>query len=406
MDTKLNSKNIPPIDFDSIEIGDIRELAHKITAGDIKTFAELTGDLNPLHLDREFARRTHFRRPVAYGMLSASFISTAIGTLMPGPGALWLSQTLNFLHQAYEGDDIRLVVRVRQKSSATRILVLETVIYNQHNQELITGEAKVRLLKLDLKKEDNMKTKGSMVVLITGGSGGIGAAIARKLAKDGHKVAVNFLHNQAEATRLATEIKSEGGNAIALRADISREDEVRDMFAKVSEALGPIGGLVHAASRPIDPKLFQEMTWDSIQGHLDAQVRGAFLCMQTALPGMLESGGGSVVMIGSVAADSAPPVKQTAYVVAKAALTALAKSLAVEYGPKNIRVNIVSPGMTQTDMIADLPEKAKEIARMQTPLRRLGEPEDIADVVSFLLSPAARHITGENIRVCGGSVML
>lgn len=394
-----------PLDFDSIKVGDRRELAHKITAQDIQGFANLTGDNNPLHLDEEFAKRTYFRKPVVYGMLSASFISTVIGTLMPGPGALWISQTLNFLRQAYEGDNIRVVVRVKQKSHATRILVLETVIYNQQNQELITGEAKVRLL--TLKKEGlSMKVKETMVVLVTGASRGIGAAVASKLASDGHKVVINFLHSKAKASQLVGEIKASGGSAIALQADISDKAEVEAMFTKAAEMLGPIEGLVHNASKPIILKPFQDMTWESVQEHLDVQVRGAFLCMQAALSNMLAAGGGSVVVIGSVAADSVPPTQQTGYVVAKSALAALARSLAIEYGPKNIRVNVVSPGMTQTDMIAELPERAKELTRMQTPLRRLAKPEDIAGVVSFLLSPAAWHITGENIRVCGGSVML
>ena len=127
---------VMPLDFDSIKAGDTRELTHKITAQDIQSFADLTGDNNPLHLDEDFAKHTHFRKPVVYGMLSASFISTIIGTLLPGPGALWLSQTLNFLHQAYEGNIIRVVARVKQKSIATRILVLETVIYNQQGKKL------------------------------------------------------------------------------------------------------------------------------------------------------------------------------------------------------------------------------------------------------------------------------
>ena len=92
--------------------------------------------------------------------------------------------------------------------------------------------------------------------------------------------------------------------------------------------------------------------------------------------------------------------------MAKSALAALARCLAVEYGPKGILVNVVAPGMTQTDMTARLPEKAKLLTQMQTPLRRLAEPSDIADVVAFLLGPGARHITGETIRVCGGGVML
>lgn len=401
-----DGRTIAPVDFGAIHVGDQRELVHTITAQDIERFADATGDRNPLHLDEEFAKRTPFRKPVVYGMLSASFLSTVIGTLMPGPGALWLSQTLQFLHQAYVGDTIRVVVRVKQKSPATRILVLETVISNQAHQALITGEAHVRLLEVQQKEQSFTNTTHSMVVLITGARRGIGAAIARALASDGHKVVINFLHGEDDALRLVKEITESGGEAIAVQADVSRKDEVARLFATATERFGPIQGLVHNAARPIHLQTFHDMTWESAQEHLDVQVKGAFLCAQAALPHMIAGGGGAVVMIGSVAADAVPPAQQTGYAVAKAALAALARSLAVELGPKNIRVNVVSPGMTQTDMIAELPDRAKELTRMQTPLRRLGKPEDVAQAVAFLLSPGAGHITGENLRVCGGSVMV
>src|SRR5206468_11500179 len=117
---------------------------------------------------------------------------------------------------------------------------------------------------------------------------------------------------------------------------------------------------------------------------------------------MLQSEGGSIVFLGSIVADGTPPAQQLGYTVAKAGLSALARSLAVELGPKGIRVNVVSPGMTRTSMIETLPEKARMLAKAQAPLRQLADPLDIAQSVVFLLSPAASHITGETIRVCGG----
>ncbi|MCX6008161.1 MAG: SDR family oxidoreductase, partial [Chloroflexi bacterium] len=154
------------------------------------------------------------------------------------------------------------------------------------------------------------------------------------------------------------------------------------------------------------PMPFDDLEWESIQEQLDVQVKGAFNCARVALPRMLEAQSGTLVLIGSIYADNVPPTHQMRYVVAKSALAALARCLAVEYGPKGIRINVVAPGMTQTDMIAHLPDKVKMLTRMQTPLRRLAEPVDIANVVAFLLSSAARHLTGETIRVCGGAVML
>ena len=109
--------------------------------------------------------------------------------------------------------------------------------------------------------------------------------------------------------------------------------------------------------------------------------------------------------MGTIYTDGTPPPQQARYVVPKAALTSLARCLAVEYGPLGIRANVMAPGMTQTNMIADLPDKIKMLTKMQAPLRRLAEPADIANGIAFLLSFASRHITGESLRVCGGLMM-
>jgi 3-oxoacyl-[acyl-carrier protein] reductase len=115
---------------------------------------------------------------------------------------------------------------------------------------------------------------------------------------------------------------------------------------------------------------------------------------------------GRIINIGSIVADATPPTNQSAYVVAKASLAALTKSMAVELGPKGITVNLVAPGMTDTMFIGDMPQKARMVTEMQTPMRRLAQPEDIAEVIAFLAGPGGAYVTGETVRVCGGSMML
>ena len=394
-----------PLEFDNIQIGDQAELTHTLTADDLQAFANLTGDRNPLHLDATFAGRTPFRRPIAHGLLSASFISTLIGMHLPGQGALWTSQKLEFLQPAYVGDTIRVVAHVKHKSPATRMLVLEIAITNQNNQRLVAGEATVKALPIE-NKERAVEASEARTVLITGGSGGIGTATARLLAQAGHTVVVHFRRNAEAADRLVADIVARGGHAIALGADVAQAADVTALFAQAAQRAGPIQAVVHCAALPSALSPFTDLTWATVQQQLDVQVQGAFNCVQAALPAMLEAQTGAFVFVGSVAADGAPPLHQADYVIAKAALSALARSVAVEYGPKGIRANVVAPGMIQTAMTAGLPEKARMLTRMQTPLRRLGDPDDVAAVIAFLLSPAARHVTGETLRVCGGSVML
>lgn len=392
------------LDYDKIEVGYSETIIHQISQQDVDAFAALTGDFNPLHLDVEYSRRTHFRKPVVFGMLSASFVSTMIGMMIPGEGALWTSQSFEFLQPAFVGDTIRVIARVIQKSPATRFLVLDVEVKNQFDQTLITGKSTVKVLQPEEEKTSDMNID-KKIILVTGGSKGIGAAACRRLAQDGHKIVVNFSASEAEALQVVRDIQELGGQAIAVRADVSKPEQVESLFREVNDRFGSINEIVHCAAPKAVPKEFQQTTWLDIDAHLNVQLRGAYECARFAIPKMIEMGGGGFVFLGSIFTDGVPPTQQTGYVLAKASLVSFARSLAVEFGSKGIRVNTVSPGMTQTDMIANIPEKTKMLAKMQTPLRRLAEPSDIADVISFLVSPGARHITGETIRVCGGIVM-
>ncbi|MBN2501626.1 MAG: SDR family oxidoreductase [Anaerolineales bacterium] len=389
--------------FEEIQVGDEAAFSRLITQEDVQAFAQLTGDLNPLHLDEGFARRVSYGKPVVYGMLSASFISTMIGMLMPGQGALWTSQTLEFIHPAYVGDTLQVKSSVKQKSPSTRTLVLDVEITNQMGQKLVTGEAKVKMLVLE--EDESMSQNSPKVVLVIGGSRGIGAASARRLAQDGYTVIVNYHRSDIEAKRLVAEIEEAGGKALAFQADVSCREDVENLLSRTQAAAGRVDMLVFCAAPESALKPFEDLPWEAIQHQLDVQIKGAYHCASVFLPGMLEQKSGAIVFIGSIAADGVPPLHQLDYVVAKSALSALARSLAVEYGPKGIRVNVVSPGMTLTERTSHLPEKARLLSKANAPLRRLAEAKDVANTVSFLLSPAAEYITGETIRVAGGIVM-
>lgn len=387
--------------FVRLAVGQAAELTHTLTRADVDAFAGLTGDDNPLHVDPEFAARTQFRRPVVHGMLSASFISTLIGTALPGEGALWLSQSITFQAPAFVGDTLTVRGVVRQKSPATRVLVLDLAVTNQRGEALITGEASVMLPRI--RTPEPMSS--AKVTLITGGSRGIGAAIARRIAAQGRPVAITYRTAEAEAAAVATAIVHDGGRALALRVDLRDDAAVARAVAEVGERLGPIDALVHSAAPPNPASAFLDLDPAALREQLEVQVGGAQRCCRAVLPAMLASGAGSIVFIGSIAAEGQPPPLQTDYVVAKSALAALARCLAGEFGPKGIRVNVVAPGMTQTERIDALPEKARLLARMQAPLRRLGEADDVAAAVAFLLGPEARHITGVTLPVCGGAIM-
>jgi 3-oxoacyl-[acyl-carrier protein] reductase len=398
--------------LEQVSVGQTFELVHTVTLADVKAFANLTGDYNPVHVDANFAKRTMFGKQVVHGMLTASFISTMIGMLIPGPGALWTSQTIEFLSPTFIGDIITIVAKVKAKSNSTRMISLEMSIHNQNNTKLIIGDSTVRMLEIaEETRKDHLvmneidKVTEPKVVLVTGGSRGIGAAIATLLASKGHAVVVSYLSAEEEVQTLVKRITEINGRIIAVKGDIANETEVAKLFTAAEKKFGPVQAVVHCAAPNPIPQTFDSLDWQTFQKHVDTQIQGAFHCAKHALPKMTASGTGAFVFLSSIFAEGVPPTHQTAYVTVKAGLAAMARSLAVEYGPKGIRVNVVSPGMTHTEMISNIPDKVKMLAKMNTPLRRLADAEDVAATIDFLLSPAARHITGENIRVCGGVVM-
>jgi 3-oxoacyl-[acyl-carrier protein] reductase len=400
---------MPQDRFDCLRIGQEAEILHIITEADVNSFVRLTGDDNPLHVSSAYAERTTMRKRVVHGMLSASFISTMIGVKLPGEGSLWYEQQLRFLKPVHIGDEIRVWARITAKSASQRIVVLDTVVFDQDGERVIEGEAKVRVLELlrdnmpEVKEKASMEEKG--LIIVTGASRGIGASVARELGLAGFAVGVNYLSNREAAEGVVQDIEQAGGRAAAFQADVTDFEAVQALATQAKENFGPIHGVVNNASGTIAPVDFLHAEWIDFQKHLDVQIKASVHLIQAALPDMIEARDGVVVNIASVFADNLPPAKLAPYVTSKAALRALSRSLATDYGPKGVRVNSVSPGMTQTDLITDVPEKAKMVAKAQTPLRRLGDPEDIAGVVAFLFSDKGRFITGQDIRACGGVVM-
>jgi 3-oxoacyl-[acyl-carrier protein] reductase len=388
--------------WEVLGVGFEASIERAITEADIEAFAALTGDHNPIHLDPSFATRTKVGRPIAHGMLSASFISTVIGTWLPGPGALWTNLSLRFLRPAYAGDTLRVTVRVRHRSEATRTLVLDVSVAGKQEEDLIAGEATVQVL---TPAASDARTLPIGAVLVSGGGRGLGAVIARDLAAAGHAVAINYRADDASAGSVVRAIVDAGGRAIGLRGDVTNQAAVADVVRAAEEALGPIDAVVHCAADASALLVFADLPWDAVAAQFQTQVHGAFNLVKATLPTMRGRGVGRYIFIGSVAADGVPPTHQADYVVAKSALVALARSIAVDHGPDGITANVVAPGMTDAGVSRAMPEKARMVARMQSPTRQLTSPDDVAHTVTFLLSPGARQITGQTIRVAGGSSM-
>ncbi len=394
-------------DFDDIAVGETRSLVRTITQADVRRFVEMTGDDNPLHVDRGFAEQTAFKDIVVHGMLGASFISTVIGTQLPGSGALWVSQNLDFLLPVRLGDELTVSCAVTAKHERERLLDLDTRIVNQNGQTVLTGRGKVKVLVGKPAVAAARPVERPAVAIVTGAAGGIGAAICRRLAADGNAVVINYRRGRDKAEALAAALNGEapGSRAVAVEADISTVEGARRLHDAAARAFGSVGILVNNASPRINPKPFAGLEWRDFQDHLDVQLKGAFLMTKQCTPAMTERRWGRIVNITSQVIEGQPSAGWTSYAVAKASLSMFSRYLAAELGPQGVTVNCVSPGMTETSLIGDVPEKAQMIVARQTPLRRLATPDDVAGAVAHLVSDDAAFVTGHTLRVNGGLVM-
>jgi 3-oxoacyl-[acyl-carrier protein] reductase len=391
--------------FESINPGDEATVVRQITSEDVKRFAELTGDDNPLHVDRAFAESTPYKDVVVHGMLGASLLSTLIGTELPGTGAVWISQAFEFLHPVRIDDTLTVTGTVTKKHERERLLELDARIVNQANVIVLSGKGIVRVMAPPVEPAESVLVR-PMVAIVTGGAGGIGRAICRSLARDGFAVVVGSRAHEERAAAIVDEIEVDGGKAMAVGVDVTDEAAVRSMVASTVRRFGGIGAIVHAASPAIGVTSFDDLEWPAIEMHINTDVRGAFNLAKACVPRMRAQGYGRFVVITSGELDRAPTPHWTAYGVGKAALAMFSRSLAVEVGPFGINVNSVSPGMTETALVGDLSERARLVLARQAPLRRLAQPDDIAKVVSFLVSDRADYITGETIHVNGGQTTL
>jgi 3-oxoacyl-[acyl-carrier protein] reductase len=390
-----------------IKIGDKEMLSHTITKEDLDKFVELTGDDNKLHVDENYASKTQFKKPVVHGMLGASFISTIIGTKLPGDGALWFSQSLEFLLPVRVGDILTVTSEVIKKNDKENIIELKTDIYNQNRQIVTRGFAKVKVIEQEIPIVEHIENNEIVpkVALIIGGTGGIGRAACTQLAKDGFNIIIHYNRNKALAEVLKLEIEKLNQKAIILKADILNDLEINELITKSIRAFERIDVLVNCAATVIPDIKFQDLLWSDFQKQLELNIKSTFTIMKEIIPVMFKSGYGKIINIGSYSVDK-PNNNWAHYITAKSALIGLTKSLAFELAPKGIRINLITPSLINTELTVNIPEKIKLLTSAQTPLRRLATVSDVAGAISFLASEKSDFITGENIRLNGGQVMI
>jgi 3-oxoacyl-[acyl-carrier protein] reductase len=247
-----------------------------------------------------------------------------------------------------------------------------------------------------------MQLKGKTAI-VTGGARGIGKSIAMTLAAEGANIVINYTRSSKEAEEVVEEVKKLGVSALAIKADVSNNDEIENLVKEVLNQFGSIDILVNNAGITRDNLLIR-MSEEDFQAVIDINLKGAFICTKHVSKVMMKQRTGKIINIASVVGVMGN-AGQSNYAASKAGLIGFTKSIAKELAKRNINVNAVAPGYIETDMTATLPEKVREAFMINIPMARGGSPQDVANVVLFLSSKYSDYITGQVINIDGGMVM-
>jgi 3-oxoacyl-[acyl-carrier protein] reductase len=343
-------------------------------------------------------------------MLLGSLFSQLVGMHVPGRHALYLGQELSFRRPVRVGETVSATAKVESKNAATRTVVLATEVRNAENAVVVSGTARVKVrdtgpVAAGAVAPPQVAAASGRAALVTGGSRGIGAAIAETLARRGIAVAVNYWKSADAASALVERIRGAGGRAVAVRADVRQEEEARAAVDEAAAALGGLDVVVPCAMGPLQQRRFTDLAWPDFQAHLEYQLRAVAGVARAAHGHLKARGGGALVTLLSQVVHGPPPPLLADYVAAKHALLGLSKALAVEWASDRIRVNAVSPGLVQTDLTQHYGERVFKSEALRTPLRRLATARDVADAVAYLAGDEAAFLTGVTLPLTGGQVM-
>ncbi len=241
-------------------------------------------------------------------------------------------------------------------------------------------------------------------ILITGGTRGIGKAAAVRLAGEGANVAIVYVSNEDRAKETVAEIQSGGGNAVAIRGDVANRDDVQRYVDETRKTFGPIDMLVHSAGISIVEHA-TDVTWETWRKTIDVNLHGTFHAVYAVKDEMIARNFGRIVLLSSIAALRERE-NQVHYPASKAAVIAMTRCLAQAWAKHNIRINGICPGLIDTDMAYTLSPETHQHIVANTPMGRLGQPEEIANLIRFLVSEESSFMTGQTVVASGGRVML
>jgi 3-oxoacyl-[acyl-carrier protein] reductase len=342
-------------------------------------------------------------------LIATSILSSYVGMKLPGKHATFLGFNVHFsapkLHSYLTWNGV-----VTVKSESTSSIFQDLTLCDSHEAPLAKASVSAKIQRKgpamagakEIFQSVNRNDLENKVVIVTGGSRGLGETISKLCAAHKMKVVVNYHRSHMAAENLVQEINEAGGLAIAYKADVSDRDQVQKMVDFTLSKFGRVDVVVNNAVRDALSTPFLEQTWKDVQAEIDVSLQGAFNLCQAVLPHMKEQESGSIINIGTVSTE-VPPPQMYKYVMVKSALVGMTRSLAVEFAPYNIRVNSVSPSLMETDLTQSFPLDYIEEYKANTPMGRSALPLEVARAVVFLASEMSSFTTGQRLVVSGGN---
>lgn len=382
-----------------IKIGQKNTSFIKITKSHIEKFRTLTGDNNPIHLNKKFAQKHGFDKPIAYGLLTSSFLSKIIGSKLPGSGAVWTNCNLRFNKPVFVDDKLKIELTISQISLSLKMVKVTIEIFNQDGEIVLDGisDIKVPSYKLPQKRKNNIKKKiktdnrkGDILVL--GGSSSIGSEIIKKIYKK-ESIIYTYFKNKLKLKE-TKKLKS-------LHLDLSKKQNIDKFLKKLKTKTKKLKGIVFLASDKLAIKEFSSTPLSKFFKDFQISV-GGFVQILKSVDNMFIPNKSFIIVLSSDSVNDLPPIYQSSYVVSKSALSALGKSLAVEYSKKGIKVNIIEPGMIDTKFTDKIPEIAKETYKTQNLSGELVQKSDVVNFIKYLIKNDLKNNFGTTYRINNG----
>ena len=391
-------------------VGQLARVEVSVTKDLVQRFVDFSGDTNPIHLDDKFADQRGYESRIAHGMAYSAFISTLIGKYLPGPGAVWTSQTLRFIAPVYVDDHLIIHGEVLTVDRVARLIRVGLKCIRGSHDIVMEGISEVSLPAVTSSRTDSVSKKlrdasptiGEKIALVVGAGGDLGQEIVLKLLKAGYGVALagrDYRKLKIRAERLSLDF---GSKVIAVQLDVTDLESVRAAVKIIEKELGSIKVVVHAATAPLHAVPLNDLCLSRMTEHLNVQVVGLLNLFKACVPSMIDHRRGVFIFVGSTVASGKLPKGLTGYAAAKSAASTLIKGIAAEYGPRGIRANVVSPSFLETSLNAGISLRAKALIAARIPLRRLGTVSEIADAIEYLAGDRGQFINGHELIIDGG----